>query len=56
MLKPTKSTERRQRGRPPISKGARVVRFSVSLNQEDKLAFIRLGGSRWLRKQIKDSE
>ena len=39
--------------RPRLDPGIRLrITFSVSLTQAQKIKFIKLGGSKWLREQI----
>lgn len=46
-------TEKRKPGRPPVEPGQRVLKTSITLTHEQQIALRRLGGSRWVREQIK---
>ena len=46
-------TEKRKPGRPPIEPGRRVLKTSVTMTREEQVMFQRLGGSKWLRAQLK---
>ena len=45
-------TQTKKRGRPFIQPGQQRVTTHVSLTKQLQIAFLRLGGSKWLREQI----
>ena len=47
------TTSKNKGGRPPVEPGQRVLKTSITLTHEQQIALRRLGGSRWVREQIK---
>ena len=46
----------RPQGRPPLKQGEKIVRSSVSMTKEQRIRFLKLGGSKWLRDQIEQQK
>lgn len=47
------NTDKNKGGRPPVEPGQRVLKTSITLTHAQQIALRRLGGSLWVREQIK---